>query len=694
MALLSVELSDGYQPPQTWQWIFTNKSCNQSAAKLKFSTSEQFFPQVLQADSSVLLIRLAIDSSAVNFKPRYSARFIDNGYMILNKDTSNLLQWSPQSSDTGYRKLIITVGDSVSGFDTIRPSFLVVPKNQYPCSFSATFSGQTTENGTLDLFSHPAPETLFFTIHDDDNILTEQYRVTVALHNLRSTQTLNQKEFFITIVPEISRSLDTLSVSVNDMTGKPDSMQFVIQYPLPTDTARPIKLQTSAEDFNRNLQVGKDSINVHMQIIAGTGKKPFLFNAWFLDNGKKILTNDTTGLLHWKPLTSDTGIRKMRILVKDSNNTTDSISPELTVMLKNQFPCSLSYSYSGTTSPSGILKMFSYTQPESILFVIHDADNPATEHYTVTVIQRHKMINLDLPGANRSFSVKIAPDTLVLKDTLIVTLKDVTGKPDTVRPIVQYPIHAFADVPSGLLLLNASHGVTTSHYSTQISNWADTTQYINLIQPTGVRQPTLVQNIVNNKPAVHFDHLGTNSDDGFYDASFTNWADAPFTVFVVFSATSLPLDSRQTLVSTNTTDGFGLGITCDGKIGIFNDIEANTCNQYSSMSSDLAVAMQTWYVASFQSTQGIVYQNGRRPGYYGTGNIQVNAWLNGSAASQTLDLATQADAGLMIGTGATDYNGSFGGYIAAVVIYQRSLTEDERVSIERLLGYQYGIAVK
>jgi hypothetical protein len=202
--------------------------------------------------------------------------------------------------------------------------------------------------------------------------------------------------------------------------------------------------------------------------------------------------------------------------------------------------------------------------------------------------------------------------------------------------------------------------------------------------------------MINGKPAVLFDHQTKNDDDGMYSSMIGNWADSQFTVFIVFSARSLPADLRQTLISTNTVEGFGLGIACDGKIGIFNDVDSNVCKINSWVSTNLTVAQGTWYIASFKSDVGVPANK----------RIQVNSWLNGVSASQTMEMKTiSAEAGLMVGTGSAGnsgpfpgnsngYNGSFDGYIASIIIYQRALSDDERVSVEKYLGNLYGIAVQ
>ena len=781
---LILQLEDHYDK-NSYQWIFTSKACKQSSTSIAFTTREQDFPGVLQAGVDSLNIRLAVTTSGFSsIPPRYYAAFLDNGDRLLDYDTSSLLSWNPLPSDTGYRRLIVTVGDSLHAYDTLFPAIRVVPRNQYSCSLSALFSGDTTFTGELDLFSHPAPETLFFTIHDKDNPLTEAYIVSISLHSLRSVETIDKKEFFVAIGPDTSRPADTLLVTVLDKTGFTDSLQFIMRnvrsnannppeflsnYEFPTDFCadtsskfkigyrdrdrdivgfrtiyapsgmvisnqsvegflelqwKPSKLklgmdslvlqlfdqhdsskvrrwqlsvidcankppavhfQTDTGDFPKMLQADSDVVSLQLITAPGTGAKPFTFNAR-LDNGSYILHDDTTGKLLWKPLSADTGMRVMTISVNDHYNTSDNISPQFTIVPRNRHPCSLKFlSYSGTILPSGLLAMFSTTQPESAQVAIIDDDNRLTEQYTETIKRSNSaLITLGLPGATQSFAVKINPYSAALTsllDTTTVSVRDKTGATPSVKLIVHYPIRSPADIPQLSVSLSSANA-ETQRRGNSVSRWSD--GVVNLSQMDGDRQPTLVPNAVNGLPAVHFDHVTHNGDDGLFDESYGQWANDPFTVFVVFSASSLSANSRQTLVSTNTTDGFGVGIACNGNIGIFNDASANNCVTDGWASTDLTVAAQTWYVASFKSTLGMTSDR----------NIRVQAWLSGIPASQPMEMTTQSDPGLAIGTGATDYDGSFDGSIAAIAIYRQALSDDDRILVEKYFGNLYGITIR
>ncbi len=790
---LILELFDGYEKNR-YLWTFSCKQCARTASSLKFMTTEKDFPQVVQVGVERLNIRLSIDSTNVSFIPKYRAVFIDNGKTILNNDTSGIILWTPSAADTGYRRLMITVGDGTLNFDTLFPAFWVVPRNQYPCSLSVFFSGETTPAGILDLFTHPEPETLYFTIHDQDHPLTEICTVTVSLGTVRTVQILKQNSFLVAIEPDTTKIIEALTVKIRDRTGTGDSMQFIIQYDdtganippivssapdfpvyccadsfyefhiktfdpeggevkvitlqsppgmtisetgliywVPSMNALgddsvvirlfdgkdssgiykwmvtaldcnnlppPVKFKTKINDFPSILQADIDSISLRLELVAGSGVKPFLFRAR-LDNNQKIL-EDTIGALFWVPSGADTGTRILGISVRDRYKTFDTLSVPVTVVARNCSPCSLSYTYSGPILSTGELYIISSTVPESAYFVISDADHPATERYIVSISRRGSATTTQkLNGSKRSFAVLLntAASTVKSRDTIFVSVNDSTGTTYSVILCIRYPIENPDSIPDMVFYLNAASGVTTQPRNL-VSSWSYETgstlprggRHITLSQSDRNRMPTLVQKAVNGQPAILFDHQSDNGDDGLStNDSYLQWADTPFTVFIVFSARSLQSAARQSLVTTNTVNGFGMGITCDNTIGILNDVAQNNCSQQEWAGTDLKVDAKAWYIATYQSSLGITVGS----------KIKVLAWLNGTAASQPMELTTQSNEGMAVGTGSTgyysyngSYNGSFDGWIAAIILYSRALSNDERFLVERYLGNLYGITVK
>lgn len=522
--------SDVYSVSEWFQRTFTVENCTQRNP-VHFVTREQDFPSVLQADHDILSIQLKTDTTPMGL--RYSAKFLDRVQPDLKRsDSSASLAWLPTLADTGYRRLMITVGDRDTTWDALTATFWVVPKNQYPCSLSYRFTGTKTAGNELDLFSHPAAETLYFAIHDKDNPLTEKYTVSITQNRVNSVQVLDKGDFFIVIKPDSMRALDTLRVLVLDKTGTTDSSEIVIRYAgqranrkpvLLTDPGFPawfcidssyrytivpfdsdndvvdveailkpdgmtvssrgviewtpavadtgdkslvlwffdgkdysagtyswllpvvncamlppgVKFRTTPADFPSVLMMG-DSIRLPLSIVAGTGVAPFYYSARFIDNGYPVLSNSTDSQLVWKPSLADTGTRVLMVSVADRFGRKDSIMTVIKVVPRNQYLCSLSYVYSGTTVSPGVMQIMYPAPPETFTFTIRDLDHPLTERYTVDIVKDRMRSTQVLTGATRSFTVTVSSSAVTTVDTIRVKIRDATGSADSMTAAIRY----------------------------------------------------------------------------------------------------------------------------------------------------------------------------------------------------------------------------------------------------------------
>jgi len=227
---LTVVLDDGYETSGPFFWSISCIDTSKPAAPVRFTTREGVFPPVLLAGVDTLSLTL-VTNGASGTGLVYSAALTDRfpQTVLFSNVSSPKLVWAPSAADTGDRKLSITVGNGSQNFDTINPLIRVVAPNRYPCHLSYTFTGTTTPAGELDLFSRAAPETLSFVIHDSDDALTEKYSVAISQNAVRSVAVLNKRDFMIVVRPDSARELDTLLVSIHDVTGTSDSETFVIR---------------------------------------------------------------------------------------------------------------------------------------------------------------------------------------------------------------------------------------------------------------------------------------------------------------------------------------------------------------------------------------------------------------------------------------------------------------------------------
>jgi hypothetical protein len=240
-----ISLFDGYQQTPDTLFTFSIVDCSRAPIPVHFVTTERDFPGVLQAGADTMSVLLKTDTVQSDHPLRYSARFTDRNKSLVNNAVSPLLTWAPVEADTGYRRLLVTVGDGGVNYDTLYPTLHVVHRNEYPCSLSWTYTGTLTPQGELDLFSARTSDTLFFTINDRDDPLTESYEVTIARHNVRSVEVVSRRNFKVVIEPDPRRVLDTLVVTISDRTNSSDTAMIVVRYRFQT-TARGLQLNTTA----------------------------------------------------------------------------------------------------------------------------------------------------------------------------------------------------------------------------------------------------------------------------------------------------------------------------------------------------------------------------------------------------------------------------------------------------------------
>jgi hypothetical protein len=96
--------------------------------------------------------------------------------------------------------------------------------------------------------------------------------------------------------------------------------------------ATPVQLLTSEKDFPDTLWIG-EALSVPLRAISLTGTRPFKYRAHFIDSKPDTIHNGSDSVLHWIPKIKDTGLRKLRIEIVDSLNSTDSDTIEIMVLL-------------------------------------------------------------------------------------------------------------------------------------------------------------------------------------------------------------------------------------------------------------------------------------------------------------------------------------------------------------------------
>ncbi|HEX3020608.1 MAG TPA: Calx-beta domain-containing protein [Chitinispirillaceae bacterium] len=96
--------------------------------------------------------------------------------------------------------------------------------------------------------------------------------------------------------------------------------------------AAPVQLMTSDDDFPDTVFIG-ETLSVSLQPIPLTGTPPFRYGAYFIDSKPSVILDGTDNLLSWVPKTENTGLRKLRIEIKDSLGYSDCDTVEIPVLL-------------------------------------------------------------------------------------------------------------------------------------------------------------------------------------------------------------------------------------------------------------------------------------------------------------------------------------------------------------------------
>jgi hypothetical protein len=230
---------------------------------------------------------------------------------------------------------------------------------------------------------------------------------------------------------------------------------------------------------------------------------------------------------------------------------------------------------------------------------------------------------------------------------------------------------ANAPVPTGglSLWLRADAGVTAGAGG-KVSAWTAEGSPVKATANTAEKQPTLAQNAIGGKPAIHFDggtqilEANLNIDPAASPeltviSVFTSEVDAPTPLRKLYGADDGSYDRAAGLddraEGTNyTVFGGGAGV-----VGIFK------------------LAPNTPYltVDSYDQTKK-----------------KLNVWVNGAPAKQDQDI--DHGAGLdnfYIGGTGTVYHEPWQGNVAEMLVYRRVLSDDERKKVEDYLAAKYGL---
>jgi len=240
------------------------------------------------------------------------------------------------------------------------------------------------------------------------------------------------------------------------------------------------------------------------------------------------------------------------------------------------------------------------------------------------------------------------------------------------------PTGTFADVKldsapvptSGLQLwLRSDYGVTATEG--KVTSWAVEGSPLKAEAKDPAEQPSIVANAINGKPVIRFD-----GDHNMLEVPMSIDA-AVVPELTVISVWSSATADKNPLRKLYGADDGGY----DRAAGI--DDRAADGSNYTVFSGNGGVAGIFTFAAN---TTNLTIEN--------YASKKLNTWVNGAAAKS--NIAAEYDHmpdHLYIGGTGHAYTESWKGDLAEMLIYKRTLTDEERKKIEDYLGTKYGVKI-
>jgi hypothetical protein len=195
---------------------------------------------------------------------------------------------------------------------------------------------------------------------------------------------------------------------------------------------KPVSFAIRAEDFPLFLTAGKDTLKKVLTVAHGTGIPPFVFSARVVGKKPLLLDNTSDSLLVWAPGVGDTGYCQIIAIVKDEFPSTDTLYSRILVVPPNR-PCSISVSYVADTLANGAVDLTGMLTPFTMVFRIHDPDNPLSERHSVTLFDAHTHATSAIDSAVvDTFLYTVDPTVFYGYDTIVASVRDQSSA-DTIR---------------------------------------------------------------------------------------------------------------------------------------------------------------------------------------------------------------------------------------------------------------------
>jgi len=251
-----------------------------------------------------------------------------------------------------------------------------------------------------------------------------------------------------------------------------------------------------------------------------------------------------------------------------------------------------------------------------------------------------------------------------------------SAAPATTTETAPVPITvANAPVPSnGLVLwLRADSGVTAGADG-KVSSWAVEGSPLKATAAKAEEQPSLVASDIGGKPAVHFDG---NANMLETDLDINPSVAPQLTVISVFKSDT---DAKAPLRKLYGADDGGY----DRAAGL--DDRSNDPNDNYTLFGGSAGVVGIFALKA--NTPYLTVDS------YDDAQKKMNVWVNGAATKQNID--GEHEKGLTkfyIGGTGTSYHEPWQGSLSEILVYARTLSDDERKKVEDYLASKYGLTL-
>lgn len=211
-----------------------------------------------------------------------------------------------------------------------------------------------------------------------------------------------------------------------------------------------------------------------------------------------------------------------------------------------------------------------------------------------------------------------------------------------------------------------------SNPQTQIRN--------NLTQSVAERKPAYATNAINSLPAVRFNNETTAEEDFMLSTLFQN-INTYSTVFLVIKTPS-SLATTQTIISKVIANDTGTNLQTNigaSAISYCDGIAAQNCySGATSFSNNANYVISMVYIPNTSDSGMKFYKNG------GTALASTTTDSPDTLVTETLFLGKSGI------SGAAQY---FNGHIGELIIFDRALKDEERISIQNYLGKKWTIKI-